>query len=367
MENKLNEIAIVGLGLMGGSLAQILKIKKPDIVITGIDYHETLQEAEKTGIIDKAYSPESLKEAVRTADIIFLCTPISEIIKLIPVIARHAKPGALITDMGSTKVKIMEHAEKHMPAHLYFLGGHPMAGSEGRSLSSSDPLLYENAVYVLTPSQNMPPELIRNFGNLLEALGAGVLFLSPALHDKIAAAVSHLPQLLAVALINMTANFQNESSHYLKLAAGGFRDMTRIASSPWETWKDILDTNQEAVKEIIDIYIGQLTQVKDRIAKDALKQDFQKAAQNRLSIPRDSRGFLRPYFDIRVWVEDKPGVIARIAACLGDAEINIKDIEVLKVREGDAGTFRLSFETESCRQKSIGLLTKEGYTVKPFN
>lgn len=119
-----------------------------------------------------------------------------------------------------------------------------MTGGEGRGVQRSDALLFENAIYVLTPSQKLPVSLTQAFGNLIEQIGAKVLFLSPTMHDKIAAAVSHLPQIVAVTLMNLVAEYQNEPSLLLKLAAGGFRDMTRIASSPYEIWKDIILTNR---------------------------------------------------------------------------------------------------------------------------
>jgi len=152
---------------------------------------------------------------------------------------------------------------------------------------------------------------------------------------------------------------------YLPLAAGGFRDMTRIASSPFGMWDDIFQTNGDKVREMVDSFIEQLKKVRGRIGTRALGEDFEAANIARASIPKDSKGFLHPLFDILVVVEDKPGVIAQISTELARNSINIKDIEVLKVREGEGGTLRLAFEREREAAEAIDLLGKLGYHARP--
>jgi len=227
-----------------------------------------------------------------------------------------------------------------------------------------DPLLFENTVYVLTPSNHLPRDLTQNLGYLIENIGSKVLFLTPTMHDKIAAAVSHVPQLLAVTLVNMVARHQADSSHFLKLAAGGFRDMTRIASSPYEIWEDIIYTNQDEMLFFLEEYIDCLQTTRHKLEEKDMAKEFQDAARNRLSIPCDTKGFLSPNFDLSVRVEDKPGEIADISGVLAKEEINIKDIEVLKVREGDAGIIRLSFETDQMRKQAKKRLEGIGYYTR---
>ncbi|MCJ7812373.1 prephenate dehydrogenase/arogenate dehydrogenase family protein [bacterium] len=317
--------------------------------------------------MDKGFERSQLEECLSISDLVFICTPISIIIEMLPRIAHAVRPGTLVTDVGSTKFKIVKEAKHYFIKNKYFLGGHPMAGNEGRGVEWADALLFENAVYVLTPSQKIPDSITNDFVNLIEQIGAKVLFLSPSIHDKVAAAVSHLPQLLAVTLVNVIAQSQHgkDNSLFLKLAAGGFRDMTRIASSPYDIWEDIIQTNQKNILQYIDLFIENLKTIKKKLAQESLSEVFQNAAHHRLSIPRDTKGFLRPHFDLSVGVEDKPGTIAVISTALARNKINIKDIEVLKIREGEAGTLRLSFETEETRQRAQEILKQTGFTSRP--
>lgn len=358
------KVSIIGLGLIGGSLGLAIKRKIPHVEILGSDEKNILDEALAIGAVDFAYPKSEICDCVRKSDLVFLAMPIHTIIGMLPQIAEWVVPDTLVTDVGSTKTRICEEASKHFTNDRYFIGGHPMAGSEGHGISWADALLFENAVYVLTPGSDTPVAKAQQFGNLLERIGAKVLFLSPFLHDQIAAAVSHLPQMVAVALVNLVAKHQNNSPMFLKLAAGGFRDMTRIASSPYYIWKDIVQTNQEEILRFIDELIHELEDMRPAIQQIEMEKIFQNAAKHRLSIPKDTKGFFKPHFDMLVRVEDKPGVIATISASLAAEHINIKDIEILKVREGDVGTLRISLETTEDREKAILALQKIGFSSK---
>ncbi len=358
--NRFKTIAIVGVGLIGGSLGMALKRKGFKGTIIGIDNPYTLEDAIKRKAVDKVYPIDQLKEGVATADLVFLCTPIDEIVNLIKIVGNYVKPNTLITDVGSIKRSIVETANLHLPRECDFIGGHPMAGSEFRSIKAADPFLFENTIYVLTPTRPIDESTRKAFGELLESIGAKVLLMLPKLHDEIAAAVSHLPQMAAVAMMNMVAEKQKESPHFMKMAAGGFRDMTRIASSPYGIWEHIRQTNSDMIIEYIDAYIKELEKVKKILLTPELETYFESSAKNRLNIPSDTKGFLRPHFDISVAVEDKPGMIAIIANTLNDENINIKDIEVLKIREDEGGTIRLAFTTENDREAAISLLRAKG-------
>lgn len=362
-------IAIIGVGVIGGSLGLSFKRKIPGIRILGVSRKQTLDKALALGAIDQGFERQALESCLPKADLVFICAPISIIIEMLPKVAHAIRPGTLVTDVGSTKFEIIEKAKTCFKKDKYFIGGHPMAGNEGRSVEWADTLLFENATYVLTPSHKIPDALINHFINLIERIGAKTIMLDPQIHDQVAAAVSHLPQLLAVTLMNVIAQSgsQEESALFLKLAAGGFRDMTRIASSPYEIWKDIFQTNQENISSYIDTFIEHLRKMKNKLIQENLSEAFENAARNRLSIPHDTKGFLRPHFDLSVWVEDKPGEIAAISTKLAENRINIKDIEVLKIREGDSGTIRLSLETEADRQKAQKLLKEIGFTSRPRN
>lgn len=358
-------ITIMGVGLIGGSLGLALKRKKFKGKIIGIDEPHVLENALKRKAIDEGISIINLKEGLKHADLVFLCTPITDIMNLLKTIGKYVKSGALITDVGSIKRQIVETANFHLPSNCSFVGGHPMAGSEYRGVHAADPFLFENTSYVLTPSRPVDESKRQALGELLECIGAKVLLLQPKLHDEIAGAVSHLPQMAAVALMNLVAKKQNESPHFLKMAAGGFRDMTRIASSPFGIWEDICDTNADMITDFMDAYINELENLKTIITDThKLESYFHDAAKNRLSIPTDTKGFLNPQYEISVSVEDKPGIIAEIAVTLANEQINIKDIEVLKIREDEGGTIRLAFATEAEQTQAIELLQKHGFECR---
>ena len=353
-------ILIIGVGLIGGSLGLAFKRKGFSGRIIGVDSPGILNWAIEKNVIDEGFPCEDLAEAVPKADLVFICTPILEILRLLPIVGKYAKSGTLITDVGSTKRKIIETANIHLPSDCNFIGGHPMAGAEFRSVKAADPFLFENATYVLTPSRPIREDVRSALGDLLELIGAKVLLLLPRLHDEIAAAVSHLPQMASVALMNLAASKQAESAHFLKMAAGGFRDMTRIASSPFEIWEDIRETNGDMIVQYIDEYITELEKIKEIVTKEELGAYFDAAARNRLSIPKDTKGFLKPQFEVSVSVEDKPGMIALIANTLANKNINIKDIEVLKIREDEGGTMRLAFSSNEEREAAVELLRTKG-------
>ncbi len=367
MGSEFKHIAILGVGVIGGSLGLAFKRKLPHIHIMGCSRPETIQEALKSGAIDEGFNRKNPEECLSKADLVFLCAPIHIILNSLPDIASMVKPGAVVTDVGSTKAQIMQKAQASFNKDAFFIGGHPMAGNEGKGVNWADPLLFENAVYVLTPSDNVPQKKTDALNQLLQTIGAKVLILEPELHDKIAAAVSHLPQLIAVTLMNYVAQNRENSDLFLKLAAGGFRDMTRIASSPYTIWEDILDTNSAEIETCLDDFILALSHTKEKMRAGQLNNDFETAAKNRLNIPKDTKGFIRQHFDLSVQIEDKPGVLARITKVLADASINVKDIEILKIREGDAGTLRLSFETQSARQNALELLEQNAFKCRLRN
>ncbi|MBN1155790.1 prephenate dehydrogenase/arogenate dehydrogenase family protein [candidate division KSB1 bacterium] len=361
--SDVSKITIIGLGLIGGSLGLALSNKKEYDRIYGIDEFSVVHHAMERGIIDQGFTPEDSETALRDCDLVFLCTPIYTILDYLKTITKWIRPGTVVCDVGSTKGQIVNAANQYFnDASVYFLGTHPMAGAETRGIEAADAYLFENIVWVLTPFQKIPDQKIRDIGTILESIGAKVLLLSPELHDKIAAAVSHLPQMAAIALTNLISRLQQENMNYIRLAAGGFRDMTRIASSPYSVWKDICGTNKEQIAFFIDQFIDELKRVKEHVLNDKLEPDFENSNVTRLSIPRDTRGFLKPAYDVSIGVQDKPGVIAEISTALANEGINIKDIEVLKVREGEGGTFRMSFSSSSDRDWAIGIIRHIGYS-----
>lgn len=364
----MRKIAIVGVGLIGGSLGLVWKKRRDGLDIVGFDERSVLDRAFERGAIDRGAA--SLEHAVRDADLVVLATPIRAILGLIDQISPHLKQGAVVTDVGSVKAPVVLHARSSLPAHVTFVGGHPMAGSERRGIDHADSLLFENATYVLCPAETGSEEDAgadhEGLLDFIRSTGARVILVDPERHDRIAAVVSHLPQLLAVALMNHAADENDRDDAYLKLAAGGFRDMTRIASSPFDVWRDILVANHGPILDALSGFATRLQSLRNRVGAEQLDDIaslFEKSRSARESIPRDTKGFLHPLSDVYVYAEDRPGELLAIAQTLHDAGINIKDIELLKIREGTGGAFRIGFGNEPSADAAAAKLIAKGYTA----
>jgi prephenate dehydrogenase len=237
-----------------------------------------------------------------------------------------------------------------------------LAGSVKAGVTAADPFLFQNAIYILIPDPKVPPECYRAFTDLLKQIGARVLELEAQAHDQAVAAISHLPQMMATSLVKMVGRLNQQHDYFLPLAAGGFRDLTRIASSPFApVWEDICRTNADQIRRMIDGYIETLQDVRDRLEEASLGEDFGFANRVRGSIPRDAKGFIHTLSELRVLAEDRPGVIAQIATALSSEKININDIEVLKVREGEGGTLRLGFDSEKAADRALEVLKRMAY------
>lgn len=345
-------VLIIGVGLIGGSLGLSLKASPLVGRVTGVDDSVLcLERAVAMGAIDDAAELES---AVPTADLIFLCTPIGSFAATIEKIKPWLKPGAIVSDVGSTKREVMR-LFAGLPEQVYKIGGHPMAGSEIMGINGADRYLFENAVYILTPAPDTPPEVISFMESVLSCTGARIKLLAAERHDELVAAISHVPHLAAVALVNLT---QGEEEH-LMMAAGGFRDTTRIASSNPELWENIIFSNREKIVDKLDLLINYLAELKNLILsgdQENLVKELSCAKDTRDRIPLVHRGIMPGFCEIVCIVPDHPGIIGNLGAILHEQDINIVDIEILRVREGDGGTIRLGVPTEDDAQRAVNAL-----------
>jgi prephenate dehydrogenase len=277
------KITIIGVGLIGGSLGLALKEKKPDFKIIGIDKQEIIEKAIIRGAIDEGTI--NLKEGIKEADVVILATPVKVILDLLPQINPFLKKGCLVTDTGSTKTQIVKKANKVLSKDIHFIGGHPMAGSEKYGIDSADPHLFLDKTYILTPSNKSNLAVLEKIFLIIGMIGAKRVILDPFEHDKIIAAISHLPQILAVSLTNTISTLVQEgnNNNYLKVIGGGFKDMTRIASSPYKIWEDICQTNQENILRSIQEFRNYLEVIEEKLKNDpsSLKEEFQKACKLR--------------------------------------------------------------------------------------
>lgn len=277
-----NRVAIIGLGLIGGSIGLALHKAKAAQQVVGYDLGKGVSnQARKVGAIDQPFS--TLADAVRGADLVVLATPVGAMRALLQELSSTVTPGAVVTDVASTKVQVISWAEEYLPASIAFVGGHPMTGKELSGVEAADASLFQGRIYCLTPTARTSPAAINKVSALVEALGARVRFLEPVEHDGQVAGVSHLPFVASVALMNTVAESAGWGDAAL-LASGGFRDMTRLAAGNPEMYRDICLSNSEALTRWLDDYIATLHTLRDRIAahdKD-LNETFTNARQLRL-------------------------------------------------------------------------------------
>ncbi|MFQ5813844.1 MAG: prephenate dehydrogenase [Anaerolineae bacterium] len=260
------QVTIVGLGLMGGSLAGALKKRSACREVLGVARREeTIKEAMRRGFINGGTC--DLAKGMEQADLIVLATPVRTILELIPQVGALAPAGCLLMDLGSTKARIVEAMEA-LPPHLQVVGGHPMCGKEVSGIKAAEADLYEGATFVLTPLQRTGSEALTLAQELVEAVGARPLLMDADRHDRLVAAVSHLPYLLSVSLVAAAEEVAAEDELVWKLAASGFRDTSRLAASDVTVMLDILLTNRQAVGETLSRFAHQLSAIAHLLEAD---------------------------------------------------------------------------------------------------
>jgi prephenate dehydrogenase len=278
----LDRVAIVGLGLIGGSMGLALHKTRAAQQITGYDLGRGVSDrARRIGAIDQAY--DSLADAVRGAELVVLATPVGAMRALLQNLSTALSPGTVVTDVASTKAQVISWAEEFLPTSVSFVGGHPMTGKELSGVEAADANLFQNRVYCLTPTARTRPAAVNKVSSLVETLGARVRFLEPVEHDGQVASVSHLPFLASIALMNTAASGPSWADASL-LASGGFRDVTRLAAGSPEMYRDICLTNSDSIVRVLDEYIATLNSLRERIvAHDReISEIFAEAQHTRL-------------------------------------------------------------------------------------
>lgn len=355
---------MVGCGLIGGSIA--LSLSKGGYQVYVADLPSNERQIRKQ--IPKAVFRASVRELCADKPaVIFVCVPSEHVVSVIGEVVSLVEKGTILTDVAGIKQPIM-NAVREIPDgdNVVFVGGHPMAGSEKSGVEAAEPFLFQNAVYVLSPLKEYPEESMLPLLQAIERLGARILFMDASQHDKIAAATSHVPQLIAVELVNLLRELSAGDDHFNTLAAGGFRDMTRIASSQYTVWNDVIKSNRDNIDTVLKAFIRRLGYLDDALKghdDTSIAGEFEKARLARAGIRKDGKGFLHPLYDIYVVVEDKVGVLKEITTCLANARVNIKDIELLKVREGSGGMFRLSFESKEAQDRASEILAQRDFQI----
>lgn len=355
------QIAIIGLGLMGGSLAKALQ-SKWDVTITGVDQDQTTIEtamAERT-IQYGLNHLETLSWEV--FDLIIFCTPIEITLQWMERIDGKVKDTATVIDIGSTKGQVMQLAAK---VNYDFIGGHPMVGSEKSGYIHSKGHLFENAYFILTPLEQSKEEKITLLYEMIDAIGAMPITMDAEQHDLFTAVISHVPHIIASALVHMIKEFDHKEV-LIKLAAGGFKDITRIASSSPHLWQHISLSNKEKIDLVLKQLLTTIDEYKQRLSEennDYLFTYFSKAKEMRDQIVDTVNTDIPKQYALIVDIEDRPGMIAKISTLLYEHQINIKNIGIIHNREFENGCLKIILENRLDQVSAYQVLQKHEYLV----
>ena len=360
-------IYIAGLGLIGASMALGIKRDHPDYEILGYNRSQASRDiALERGMIDRA--TDDFASFAPLADVIILSLPIKQTIAFLQELATlELKEGVIISDAGSTKSAIVSTAEKcFADKSVRFVGAHPMAGSHKTGAASADVNLFENAYYIFTPSSLTTQDTLEEMRDLLSGLHARFIEIDATEHDRVTSQISHFPHILASGLMEQTASYAEEHEMARRFAAGGFRDMTRIAESEPGMWTSILLSNRETIIERIEDFKRRLDEVGQAISKGDENQIwnfFNQAREQRQAMEIHKRGGVDSSFDLYVDVPDEEDVILRILELLrGTSLVNIHINE--ENREDVHGILQISFKNAQDLKRAEQVITENtDYTV----
>ena len=355
-------VCIIGLGLIGASLALGIKKAHPNYKIVASTLGKENQKlALDRGVADQV--SDNLAVLTSQADVIILCLPIQKIIQVLKELGnQELKDGVLITDVGSTKGEVVCAAKKYLShKEISFIGGHPMAGSHKSGILAADSHLFENAYYILTPCELTGNTAVSNLKDLLSGIGARFIELNAAEHDQVTSQVSHFPHLLASNLVLQTGEFSQTHPLAENFAAGGFRDMTRIAESDPTMWTDILITNKEAILHRVEAFQKRLDWVSDLLRtgdREAIWALFHKGKQVRKKMEIHKRAGIDSFFDLFLTIPDQEDTILRVLTILkGISIVNLHINE--ENREDIYGVLQITFKNKEDLAKAVTRLERE--------
>lgn len=358
-------VVVVGVGLIGGSLAAALRALPEAPRVTGIDRDEAnLALALESGVIDDAAPVEAFDPALLTADLVVLATPAAAASEWLEMLGEVAYRG-VVTDVASTKAEVMADAARLLEEGATFIGGHPMAGSERSGVAAADAELFRGAYYVLTPAEDTDADAYRRLHRLVTSIGARVISLDASVHDEAVAAISHVPHVAASALTNLAAERAESGSDVLRLAAGGFKDMTRIAAGSPDLWTGICLDNGDAVVRGLDELGAQLAEFASLVRagdREGVRAWLARAADVRRSLPARWVPASERLRELTVSMTDRPGAVGAITQAAARAGCNIEDIGIDHVTE-DTAVLHLLLTDEGDAGALVADLAAGGFDV----
>ena len=358
------KIGFIGLGLIGGSIARAIRHFYPDAeIVVHSRTRASVEQAVENGVVNRI--ADRIGPDFSDCTYIFLCAPVSCNAAYLASLRPFLSPGCIVSDVGSTKSDI--HARvKELDMESCFIGGHPMAGSEKTAYANSKRILIENAYYMITPTEKIPETTVLAFRDFIASLKALPLVLDYRTHDYVTAGVSHLPHIIASALVNLVRDSDTRDGIMKMIAAGGFRDITRIASSSPEMWEQICMTNRANISSILQDYIDSLTSIRqelDEARSDAIYNLFESSRDYRNSLPIQGHGPIEPAYEIYCEMVDEAGGIAALATILASNQINLKNIGIVHSREFIDAVLRIEFYDGPTMKKAADILRKYRYII----
>lgn len=347
-------VAVVGTGLIGTSIAMAARAMGEEVRGFDPDPNVLARAAERSGLRPGA----SLAEAVAGASLVFVCTPVPSIAG-VAAEALAAATDAVVTDVGSVKSHVLVEIERTVPDgdRHRFVGGHPMGGSERSGPDGASPSVLDGIVWVLTPAPATKEGATARLSAWVEKVGARPVVMDPFRHDRLVAMVSHLPQVASTALMGLAATEEAGEPDILLLAAGGFRDLTRLAASSPHLWSDILLANRAQIAEAIDLYAKRLSEIRDMVIAGSgrdVERAFAEAKEARLTLA--AKPTVRTGVSVlHVAVPDRPGALADLTACLGAAAVNIEDLQIVHSPEGGRGIVHLTVVSSAADEAARAL------------
>lgn len=359
-----NHIGFIGFGLIGGSIAKALKENNSGYKITAFDINiDSLKLALKEGIVDVATN--AIDEHFSDCDFIFMCAPVLNNASSLEALKKVLNPSTILTDVGSVKTDIHKKV-KELSLENQFIGGHPMAGSERIGYANSNAKILENAYYILTPTDVISTDKIEAYTDLITQMHAIPLQLTFEEHDFVTAAISHLPHVISASLVNLVKDSDSDKGTMKAIAAGGFKDITRISSSSPVMWQNICLTNKENILKLLEKYMISLEEIKDRIAASDEQEiyDFFDTARNyRDSFIEANSGPIKKAYTLHMELADRTGALAEVVALLAKENISIKNIGILHNREYQSGAMHIEVYDNASLEKAKELLIKNEYTI----
>ena len=358
------QFGFIGLGLIGGSIARALRETQPSCKIIAYSRKPELSEDLKNALSDQVLNDVVFSlTGLSSCDYIFLCAPVDCNISYLPELAGIISNKTILTDVGSVKSGIHAAAEA-AGLSAQFIGGHPMTGSERTGFSNSNALLMENAYYAITLTEACPKEQVASFLSLVKQMKSIPVVLTPEEHDDAVAAISHVPHVIAAQLVNLVRTSEDADTMRL-LAAGGFKDITRIASSSPSLWESILSANTAFVLPTLRRYISLLTEAEQALVsdnKEEIRALFSEAGEFRNSL-QERKGALPESFVLHADLRDEAGAIATFATLLAVHGISLKNIGIVHNRAYEQGALRIEFYDRDSLERAYMLLNDNRFTV----